>query len=93
MSKENKELLNRIESLEKTIKSFEGFNKQSYRKQFTPEEFKKVFKVGDKICGWSTGKVVIITAIGEKRFLAKCTYNKIKEGSHTMESNTWVKIK
>lgn len=33
------------------------------------EDFKAKFKVGDCIMGWATGKVVKITAIGEKRFL------------------------
>jgi len=37
----------------------------------TIEEFRQKFKVGDRITGWSTGKVATITAIGEFRFLFK----------------------
>lgn len=34
-----------------------------------PTEFRELFKPGDYIRGWSTGKTVKITAIGEERFL------------------------
>lgn len=33
------------------------------------KEFKEAFKPGDLIQGWSTGKVVEITAVGQQRFL------------------------
>lgn len=33
------------------------------------EEFKELFKVGDQIMGYSTNKIVTITAIGETKFL------------------------
>lgn len=41
--------------------------------KLTPKEFRETFKVGDIISGWSTGKKVRITAIGEERFLYKET--------------------
>jgi hypothetical protein len=37
--------------------------------KMTVAEFTAAFKPGDMISGWSTGKVVQVTAIGESRFL------------------------
>lgn len=37
--------------------------------QMAVDEFKKLFKVGDVILGWSTRKRIRITAIGEERIL------------------------
>lgn len=36
---------------------------------FTPEEFRKKYRVGDVITSWSTDKPAKITAIGESRIL------------------------
>lgn len=38
----------------------------------TADEFKKRFKRGQIIVGWSTGLPMKITAIGDKRFLFVC---------------------
>ncbi len=60
-------------------------------KPMTPEEFKKTFKVGDKVCGWVTRKVVTITAIGEERFLYREGYygSHQREGVATMCQAAW----
>ncbi len=35
------------------------------------KSFHETFKVGDRIAGYSAGLIMVITAIGEERFLAK----------------------
>ena len=43
----------------------------SGRIPYTAKQFKAEFKVGDVIIGYSTEKEMLITAIGETRFLYK----------------------
>lgn len=50
----------------------------------TPAEFKKMFRVGDYVCGWATGKTVRITAIGDRRFL-HIDQSRDYEGVSTMQ--------
>lgn len=59
--------------------------------RLTTTEFRKEFKVGDIIQGWSTGKKVMITAIGEERFLYKNAdgYHRNKEYVSTIRA-TWL---
>lgn len=60
------------------------------------EGFKKTFKVGDVVSAWSTGKKVVITAIGETRILHRNidtetgVWNKEKVSSMRLP---WRKIK
>lgn len=81
-----------IEHLKKRILSLEiqiraDVNK---RRPYTDHEFKKTFKIGDMICGWSTGLTVEITAIDEKRFLAM-DY-KSKERVCTIAAHEWILV-
>lgn len=52
------------------IESGDNMIKHYKRKMYTPAQFKATFKVGDEICGWSTGKTVKISVMGETRFLS-----------------------
>lgn len=46
---------------------YTGGGDQTYR--MTPDKFRELFKVGDKLTAWSTDKPVIITAIGDNRVM------------------------
>lgn len=87
------DLAKRVAELEKEILLLrEGSRSNPYRRKYTKQEFKLVFKIGDHICGWGTGKTVRITAIGESRFLARDLYTKGEERVCSIESLAWVKI-
>ena len=55
----------------------------------TPEQFKKQFKIGDKITGWSTGKEAVIVAIDKTRFIYED--HRGKDCVATMNKN-WRKV-
>lgn len=49
----------RIKDLEEQLKSLSECRKaSSYRQRYSVQEFKLIFKVGDYLTGWSTGKTV-----------------------------------
>lgn len=52
----------------------------------TPDEFKETFRVGDFIRGWSTRKLMQITAIGESRFLYRDFRGSDREWVAAMEN-------
>ena len=80
-----------INELKKEIEYLKAAYKPSLKKNYySPEEFKALFKVGDLVCGWSTGKTVRITAIGHHRFLALGYGN--REEVNTITGNAWVKV-
>lgn len=83
----------RIKELEEKLKLLsEGRKSSSYRQRYSVQEFKLIFKVGDYLTGWSTGKTVCITAIGEKRFLAKDLCLRKEERVCSIEGGTWAKV-
>lgn len=85
------ELEFQIKDLQKKIYSMEGGTKQSsFRRKYTKEEFKRTFSIGDSLTGWSTGKQVKITAIGEDKFLALDHHG--RERVCTIESLHWASI-
>ena len=87
------DLVQRVAELEKEILLLrEGNRSQPYRRKYSLQEFKLVFKVGDLLCGWATGKTVKITAIGETRFLAIDYYANLGERVCSIEGTAWVKI-
>lgn len=64
-----------------------------HRKRYSPAEFKAEFKVGDFICGWGTGLVIEITAIGQERFLGKSHHKYYWERVNTMDATQgWIKM-
>lgn len=63
---------------------------ESKRRRFTPETFRAEFKVGDFLSGWSTGKIIQITAIGQTRFFAK-THNGREEACAMHHAQGWTK--
>lgn len=86
-----KQLEEKVNNLELQLKAIQGL-KDNGRRHYTAEEFKKAFKVGDSISGWSTGKVVTITAIGESSFLCKSKYYSEKEQKCSFTATTWIKV-
>lgn len=57
----------------------------------TIEEFKKEFKVGDMIKAQGWLDFVVITAIGEKRFLTKRMDNRGNESVSSIQNIKWIK--
>lgn len=83
-----KDLIERVKFLEDEIYKLKGWKlRDNGRKKYTVQEFKLVFKPGDKVIGWATGKVVEITAIGNSRFL--CLDHNGYERVCTIEAHEW----
>jgi hypothetical protein len=61
---------------------------------YTPDRFKRDFKVGDLVMGYSTKKVGRITAIGSVRFLYEVTFGgHPREQVATMKAGTgWAPV-
>jgi hypothetical protein len=75
----------------KEIEFLKDAYKPKLRKNYySIEEFKSIFKVGDLICGWTTGKTIQITAIGHHRFLGIA--GKDREEVNSITGNAWVKV-
>ena len=64
------------------------------RQHMGAAEFKKLFKVGDKAKGWSTDKLIVITAIGVTRFLytEPNSRHPDKERISNFYATTWEKV-
>ena len=61
------------DAIKQAIQEIEAQRAKRSRKIYNPEEFKAIFKVDDIIEGYSTNSLFKITAIGDRRFLAKRT--------------------
>lgn len=86
----SKELQKEITELKKQVALLtDAYKPKLRRNYYSVAEFKAIFKVGDYVCGWSTGKRVKITAIGNHRFLG-LGYND-REEVNSITGQAWVK--
>lgn len=58
----------------------------------TPESFKAELKVGDRVQGFTTGKIVTITAIGKTRFLAIDSMGDERVSKMSAPDAAWKKV-